>query len=239
MLVKSTAMRGVAQRPRLDACAAWTPASPSRCPTPRPPARAQSAYFKLRSTNNASGRFFAGARLALGNWKMASCAWACSWGAVGFCRSPGGSCLGGWGGGSLWGVLFMYNRHTMKFASYLHIGPTANAASVAPVSKEEEEANKQRWQESGQGQGSSDEWRWTLNWDSMPRHPVIIGSCPRSPGDIVRVDWVVVVQGCEQWSLEKGEGVGGRTGVFQDSFTVSRRSPLAPLTNTHSPSRLT
>lgn len=73
--------------------------------------------------------------------------------------------------------------------------PIANAASVAPVSKEEEEANKQRWQESGQGQGSSDEWRWTLNWDSMPRHPVIIGSCPRSPGDIVGLDWVVVVQG--------------------------------------------
>lgn len=53
------------------------------------------------------------------------------------------------------------------------------------MSKEEEEANKARWQESGGGQGSSDEWRWTLNWDSLPGHPILIGSCPRSPSDIV------------------------------------------------------
>ncbi|KFM23987.1 Beta-fructofuranosidase, insoluble isoenzyme CWINV6 [Auxenochlorella protothecoides] len=57
--------------------------------------------------------------------------------------------------------------------------------TTPPVRKEEEEANKARWQESGGGQGSSDEWRWTLNWDSLPGHPILIGSCPRSPSDIV------------------------------------------------------
>ncbi|KAL6780698.1 hypothetical protein ACKKBF_B12105 [Auxenochlorella protothecoides x Auxenochlorella symbiontica] len=67
-----------------------------------------------------------------------------------------------------------------------HIAAQASQGAP-PVSKEEEEANKARWQESGGGQGSSDEWRWTLNWDSLPGHPILIGSCPRSPSDIDRI----------------------------------------------------
>lgn len=62
-------------------------------------------------------------------------------------------------------------------------------AGAAPVTEEEAAANKLRWEESGAGEGSVDEWRWTLNWDALPEHPIIIGSCPRSPEDIVST-WV-------------------------------------------------
>ncbi|CAG9462830.1 unnamed protein product [Pedinophyceae sp. YPF-701] len=53
----------------------------------------------------------------------------------------------------------------------------------SPVSVAEAEANAKRWQESGGGQGSQDEWRWTLNWDEIT-DKITVGSCPRSPSDV-------------------------------------------------------
>ena len=29
--------------------------------------------------------------------------------------------------------------------------------------------------------------RWTLNWDELPGHNIVIGSCPRKPEDIARI----------------------------------------------------
>ncbi|KAK9843931.1 hypothetical protein WJX84_009299, partial [Apatococcus fuscideae] len=54
------------------------------------------------------------------------------------------------------------------------------------ISKEEQEANEKRWQESGGGVGSSDQWRWTLNWNDISPE-IVVGSCPRSPSDVVRI----------------------------------------------------
>ena len=53
-----------------------------------------------------------------------------------------------------------------------------------PVTEAEEEANNKRWQESGGGAGSSDAWRWTLNWDEILPGQVFVGSCPRSASDV-------------------------------------------------------
>jgi len=74
---------------------------------------------------------------------------------------------------------------------------------TSPVSKEEEEANKKRWEESGNSSGSVDEWRWTLNWDEVIPDKILVGTekgggCPRSVsvslspsslGDIFRLRW--------------------------------------------------
>jgi hypothetical protein len=58
-------------------------------------------------------------------------------------------------------------------------------AGVEAATEAEEEANKKRWEESGGSEGSVDQWRWTLNWDALPGHNIVIGSCPRSPADVV------------------------------------------------------
>lgn len=62
---------------------------------------------------------------------------------------------------------------------------TLNAgAGVDAVTAAEQEANAKRWEESGGGEGSVDEWRWRLEWNAMPAHNIVIGSCPRSPADM-------------------------------------------------------
>ena len=62
--------------------------------------------------------------------------------------------------------------------------PTSPTTPVTPVTDAEEEANNKRWQESGGGAGSSDAWRWTLNWDEILPGKVFVGSCPRSAFDV-------------------------------------------------------
>lgn len=66
--------------------------------------------------------------------------------------------------------------------------PCANSPTgVQPVTEAEEEANKKRWEESGNKEGSVDQWRWTLNWDRIADYPILVGSCPRSPEDVDRI----------------------------------------------------
>lgn len=54
------------------------------------------------------------------------------------------------------------------------------------MSETEDKANRRRWEESGAGKGSVDDWRWTLNWDSITE-TLIVGSCPRQPEDLDRI----------------------------------------------------
>ena len=61
---------------------------------------------------------------------------------------------------------------------------SSSATPASPATEAEEEANKKRWQESGGGAGSSDAWRWTLNWDEIVPGQVFVGSCPRSARDV-------------------------------------------------------
>ena len=61
---------------------------------------------------------------------------------------------------------------------------SSSSSPVTPATDAEEEANKKRWQESGGGAGSSDAWRWTLNWDEILPGQVFVGSCPRSASDV-------------------------------------------------------
>lgn len=35
--------------------------------------------------------------------------------------------------------------------------------------------------------GPQDAWRWTLNWDTIAPYEIMIGSCPRSAGDVARI----------------------------------------------------
>lgn len=57
---------------------------------------------------------------------------------------------------------------------------------MVPATAAEDEANKKRWEESGGSQGSTDQWRWTLNWDQIT-DDIVVGSCPRSPSDVDRI----------------------------------------------------
>ncbi len=98
----------------------------------------------------------------------------------------------------------------------MHIHHRHHHSGVAPVSDAEEEANKKRWEESGNNEGHVDEWcvqmtrddngnytwhthkkpsprRWTLNWDRITDH-IVVGSCPRSVGDI---DTIATQSGCD------------------------------------------
>jgi hypothetical protein len=50
---------------------------------------------------------------------------------------------------------------------------------------QEIEANTRRWEESGH-KGSVDDWKWTLNWNEVLPN-VVIGSCPRSAQNLVRL----------------------------------------------------
>jgi len=61
---------------------------------------------------------------------------------------------------------------------------SSSSTPATPATDAEEEANKKRWQESGGGAGSSDAWRWTLNWDEILPGQVFVGSCPRSASDV-------------------------------------------------------
>ena len=61
------------------------------------------------------------------------------------------------------------------------------------MSSAEEEANKKRWEESGNSKGHVDEWRWTLNWDRIT-DGIVVGSCPRSAADI---DTIATQSGCD------------------------------------------
>ena len=61
---------------------------------------------------------------------------------------------------------------------------SSSTTPATPATEAEEEANKKRWQESGGGAGSSDAWRWTLNWDEVLPGRVFVGSCPRSASDV-------------------------------------------------------
>lgn len=56
-----------------------------------------------------------------------------------------------------------------------------------PATAAEAEANERRHQESGGGVGPQDAWRWTLNWDVISPYDIMIGSCPRSAGDVARI----------------------------------------------------
>ena len=80
------------------------------------------------------------------------------------------------------------------------LAPRAAAAAApagAPpvISAAEHEANEKRRAESGDSTSgiSGDAWRWSLNWDVLEGGalaggpPIIIGSCPRSPGDVERI----------------------------------------------------
>lgn len=52
----------------------------------------------------------------------------------------------------------------------------------------EEEAWKKRAEEAKEA-GTSQHgggWRWSLNWNSIEGTDIIVGSCPRSPDDVVR-----------------------------------------------------
>eukprot|EP01024_Parvocaulis_polyphysoides_P052890 TRINITY_DN5249_c0_g4_i2.p1 TRINITY_DN5249_c0_g4~~TRINITY_DN5249_c0_g4_i2.p1 ORF type:complete len:466 (-),score=50.57 TRINITY_DN5249_c0_g4_i2:327-1619(-) len=57
---------------------------------------------------------------------------------------------------------------------------------VTCLSEEEKVANEKRWQESGGGVGTADEWKWTLNWSNITPD-IVVGSCPRSTDDIQRI----------------------------------------------------
>eukprot|EP00892_Ulva_mutabilis_P000334 jgi/Ulvmu1/10300/UM060_0102.1 len=60
---------------------------------------------------------------------------------------------------------------------------TAACSAVSAVTVAEEEANQKRWEESGK-QSNVDQWRWTLNWNTINDN-IVVGSCPRSTQDIV------------------------------------------------------
>ncbi|DBA89283.1 hypothetical protein WJX77_002609 [Trebouxia sp. C0004] len=59
-------------------------------------------------------------------------------------------------------------------------------AGAKAATKAEEEANQKRWKESGGGVGPMDQWRWSLNWDTITTE-IVVGSCPRSAPDIDRM----------------------------------------------------
>ncbi|KAG0566519.1 hypothetical protein KC19_7G069500 [Ceratodon purpureus] len=59
---------------------------------------------------------------------------------------------------------------------------------VAPMSEAERAGWEQRQKEATEVKDPADpfQWRWTLNWDSITPN-IIVGSCPRSPGDVDRM----------------------------------------------------
>jgi hypothetical protein len=56
------------------------------------------------------------------------------------------------------------------------------------MSEAERAGWEQRQKEAAEVKDPADpfQWRWTLNWDSITPN-IIVGSCPRSPGDIDRM----------------------------------------------------
>jgi hypothetical protein len=64
----------------------------------------------------------------------------------------------------------------------------AQTEEVPPMSEAERAGWEQRQKEAAEVKDPADpfQWRWTLNWDSITPN-IIVGSCPRSPGDIDRM----------------------------------------------------
>lgn len=64
----------------------------------------------------------------------------------------------------------------------------AQTEEVPPMSEAEQAGWEQRQKEAAETKDPADpfQWRWTLNWDSITPN-IIVGSCPRSPGDIDRM----------------------------------------------------
>lgn len=64
----------------------------------------------------------------------------------------------------------------------------AQSEEVPPMTVEEQAGWEQRQKEAAEIKDPSDpfQWRWTLNWNQITPN-IIVGSCPRSPGDIDRM----------------------------------------------------
>ena len=64
----------------------------------------------------------------------------------------------------------------------------AQTEEVPPMSEAERAGWEQRQKEAAEVKDPADpfQWRWTLNWNFITPN-IIVGSCPRSPGDIDRL----------------------------------------------------